>query len=893
MACALALLLVYIPMAYAERESSIRLGYSLSPAGWTNGDVTIHLTALGQSGGAGGADVYALGSSTPLSRSGGTATFTATENGTYGFEAARSDGAGSQLLKVAIENIDREPPQEPNAELTGQTGPGGAYIGACTLTAGAAQDDGSPVALFYALDGGGERKYESPLTITEPGAHRVTLIARDEAGNETATVKEFTVAGVALRKAASNPPEFIDLESSYTINEGDRLETTFGVWDDVTEAPALMLQSELTEGAGLVETFTVTIRAENSSRYDVVLIPRAHKSGQVQFQLRLGDGEHTVTRTVTVEITQQPDPPVAGNPRFTFLEDTTLEITVSSILDSCNDPDLPYGDKLSFVGIKDEPSHGTLEWKDEQAKEILIYTPNLNFDKTDQFTYTIEDTQDHEATGTVTLEAIPVNDPPVLETIENQTMDQDPDTPWPVPLAYSDPDNKQLIVTAFSSDQSIVNASGLRIDEMEKKLYITPVAGAYTDDNAPITITVQVSDGLLLAEKSFILTVLPRPVAVDDYRYIGKNAEPVTLSPLDNDRGKEIRIINIGTPSNGSAEIVDGGKGVNYTPDWDFTGQDSFTYTIWDGNERTSTANIYITVTEGAGGGQLPVAIAELNDNYKMLQDTPYNLEFSVYNKGDRDVTATPQDTDMIKDIQVENLSAEPDANGMSRFRLTITPVEGAYHADPANDSPAEVRIVVGQEPVVIVRDSGGWAHETFGVFILRANQPPYVKDQPDNVIGITIDEDATETIDLAEYITDPQGQTMRITSLGNTKECREITRADDMTVNFRPTANFCTGEKNPDGFAGFDFTVVNAGGTPLKGTVQITVNPVNDAPIASDVYRTVKENGSVEIDLWPYIDDPDLPYMYEELSMIEIPDDEIPAPSHGTLECIGAFTVK
>ena len=48
-------------------------------------------------------------------------------------------------------------------------------------------------------------------------------------------------------------------------------------------------------------------------------------------------------------------------------------------------------------------------------------------------------------------------------------------------------------------------------------------------------------------------------------------------------------------PANGTAVI--NGDNIDYTPDANFNGSDSFTYTVDDGNGGTDTATVNITVT--------------------------------------------------------------------------------------------------------------------------------------------------------------------------------------------------------------------------------------------------------------------------------------------------------
>ncbi|MBP1946588.1 Ig-like domain-containing protein, partial [Methanobacterium petrolearium] len=89
------------------------------------------------------------------------------------------------------------------------------------------------------------------------------------------------------------------------------------------------------------------------------------------------------------------------------------------------------------------------------------------------------------------------------------------------------------------------------------------------------------------------------PVAVDDHASTPENT-PVTINVLDNDTDIEhdtLTVIAVTQPSDCTAVINQDGT-VTYTPDDGYYGPDSFTYTISDGNGGTSTATVYITVTQ-------------------------------------------------------------------------------------------------------------------------------------------------------------------------------------------------------------------------------------------------------------------------------------------------------
>jgi len=95
------------------------------------------------------------------------------------------------------------------------------------------------------------------------------------------------------------------------------------------------------------------------------------------------------------------------------------------------------------------------------------------------------------------------------------------------------------------------------------------------------------------------------PTAYEDYVIVPINSYFYRIKPLNNDIDNEddsLNITSVTTPSYGTSEIVAGDL-IIYIPERNFTGTDSFEYTVSDGNKQSkATINIYIS-------NQYPLAI--------------------------------------------------------------------------------------------------------------------------------------------------------------------------------------------------------------------------------------------------------------------------------------------
>jgi len=136
-----------------------------------------------------------------------------------------------------------------------------------------------------------------------------------------------------------------------------------------------------------------------------------------------------------------------------------------------------------------------------------------------------------------------------------------------------------------------------------------------TNFNGSDSFTYYANDG---TEDSNVVTVSitvnpvnDNPVAVDDNDTTRENI-PITIDVLANDTdvdGDTLSTDSVTDGSNGTVTI-NPDLTVTYTPNANFTGNDSFSYAISDGNGGTDTGNVFISVTTG---GVIAMHITELS----------------------------------------------------------------------------------------------------------------------------------------------------------------------------------------------------------------------------------------------------------------------------------------
>lgn len=139
------------------------------------------------------------------------------------------------------------------------------------------------------------------------------------------------------------------------------------------------------------------------------------------------------TEEVTLVVKNVNRAPAANNQMVSVDEDTPLAIKLEG-----SDLD---GDSLSYT-IVNQPSNGKISGSGQN----VTYTPNLNFNGTDRFTFKVNDGDKDSAAATVTINVRPVNDPPVLTVPGAQTVSEGQTISFIV--SASDPDSTKLTITA-------------------------------------------------------------------------------------------------------------------------------------------------------------------------------------------------------------------------------------------------------------------------------------------------------------------------------------------------------------------------------------------------------------------------------------------------------------
>lgn len=335
---------------------------------------------------------------------------------------------------------------------------------------------------------------------------------------------------------------------------------------------------------------TVTISSDGKS---LIYTPASNFNGGETFTYVARDQNGTqATATVTIQVQPVNDPPIATADSFTFTQDSS-----GNFLDVLtNDTDgVDSGETLtvSAVGASSAGSTVTIN----SASNGILYTPKAGFVGTDTFTYTLRDNNGGTTTTTVTVTVNPLIPPPTPVNDAFTVVEDAASAEFNV-LQNDLPSQtgETLTVTAGTGDKG----GTVSVTTAKDKLIYRPAANF--SGTEVVTYTLRGSlGGVTTGKATFTVTAVnDAPTATNDAAVV----QSVSTAPVDVlandanvDSGETYTIQSVTQPASGQGIVAIVNGKIQYTaPSADFEGTVTFTYTIADGSNLTSTATVTLTV---------------------------------------------------------------------------------------------------------------------------------------------------------------------------------------------------------------------------------------------------------------------------------------------------------
>lgn len=428
----------------------------------------------------------------------------------------------------------------------------------------------------------------------EPDRHGTTTVTLSADDGRLRTTYAFPVTVLPV----NDGPSIGSIADQVTDEDTTNGPVPFAVGDIDSPLASLQLFGSSSDPILLPHT-SIRFGGEGNNR-TVSLTPAPNLFGQAVVTVTVSDGQLLASTTYTLTVLPVNDPPVIAP----VADQITPEDTPITVTFQVSDIDSPLSnvtvsarsDKQELVQDSDIHLAGS------GAERTVTLTPRP--DQVGMTRITLK-ASDGSLTSerTFSLAVSGGNDAPFLDPIADQSMDED--TVLAVELSLFDIDTplEAVQVAVVSGDQRIVPVGGFWTEGLgsRRTLYIRPAK----DRNGSLPVTVQVSDGEFVFERSFRLTVRPLndpPVAVDDaVRVISTPSINIGVLANDWDVDRDALQVVAVSPGAYGAVSINSDNTLRYLMPAGFVGTEVIDYTIDDGHGERAGARLTIVVIDAPG----------------------------------------------------------------------------------------------------------------------------------------------------------------------------------------------------------------------------------------------------------------------------------------------------
>ncbi len=581
--------------------------------------------------------------------------------------------------------------------------------------------------------------------------------------------------------------------------------------------------------------------------------PAANYNGAfsaVTYTISDGNGG-TATANLAINITAVNDAPVASNDTETTPQGSVKTGDILTVADTDVDGNTLTLTQFSIGGVTysagttaNIPGVGTLVIN---ADGTYTFTPLSTYVGTvPTVTYTISDGNGGTATGTFILTVTDVPEPPVA-TDDAATVGKNVVVSGNLVSNDTDPESNTLTIASYSingvtgpftlgSTITISSVGTMRVNA-DGTYVFTPLA-TYSGTVPALTYTVSDGNGGTdtgLLNITVIDTNTP-PTATNDVVAATEDT-PRTGNVLTNDsdpNGDAISVVSfvVGSttyPAGSTATIPNVGTIA-------IAANGAFTFTPFANYNGTVPAVNY-TITDGLGGISTPA----LNITVSAVNDTPIAVN--------DDNVSGPEDSPITGNVLAND--SDPDGTPISVSQFTIAGVVGTFTAGQTATIPGKGTLVInangtftftplanyfGPVPTITytaVDGSGASANATLNMSVTPVNDPPVVVNDV-----ITVPEGTTGTGNVLTNDSDVENGTLLVTQFAingviyTHGSIVAIPNVGTFVMNEDGTYSF-TGVANYSGpVPVITYTVTDGTGGVSTGTLTVTIQNVNDAPV-------------------------------------------------------------
>ncbi|ELH4834778.1 tandem-95 repeat protein [Vibrio harveyi] len=592
--------------------------------------------------------------------------------------------------------------------------------------------------------------------------------------------------------------------TSYTVDEDNAI---------TISDEQLLANSSDVEGAVSIDSVTYSgtdgvFQDNGDGTY--TFMPNENFSGDISLDVIVADEQGAIDETTAgITVIEVNDPPVAGPTSYTIDEDSVLTFSESQILANASDIE---GD-VELVGISYEGSDGIFTVNGDGT---CSFAPNENFNGQVQLDVTIQDENGATVDTHINVDVLPINDPPVSGDLA-YTINEDSS----ITLSQ-----EQLLAKAGDIDSENLEAINLSTDDNATIQYNDDGSYTITPDenyNGDLDLTFDIidNDGGSV-QVGLDITVNPvndLPQAQDQQFTVEEDGtllftDADLLEGASDIDGDDLSIENV-LYTGADGVLTDNGDGTySFAPNENFNGDVQFTFDVSDGTGSTP-AFIDVSVTPV---NDPPVAGST---SYTVQEDGQITIS---------DEQLLANSSDVEGDVALANVSYSGNDGSF------VDNGDGTYTFTPNENFDGNISL-----DVTVIDQDGATDTTTAGIDVIAVNDAPETSG-----IQAEVDEDNAITITQEQLLanaTDIEGDDLVASNLQTNDPDATIVANDDGSFTITHTENF-NGE--------LDFTYnISDGENDVLTTLDLTVNPVNDAPEAGDeIFIQAEEDQTVGVSL-------------------------------------------
>jgi len=401
------------------------------------------------------------------------------------------------------------------------------------------------------------------------GLHDVTFSVTDGTLTDSETVP-FSISGAHAPVANAQ---------SVSTNQNTETDITLTGYDSQGHNLTYTVASQPTHGtlSGITPNITYT--------------PDTDYTGSDAFTFTVNDGT-TDSSASTVSIMVSAPAPGNNAPTANAQSVSTNESVARAITLTGFDPD---SNPLTY-SVVTQPSNGTLTG----TAPNLTYTPSGNYSSADSFTFRVYDGTEYSPPATITITVIADSNNVPSATAQAVSVNQDTDLS--ITLAGTDADDDSLTYTVVSQPTHGT------LSGTAPNLTYSPTS-RYTGDESFAFKTHDGNEYSAIATISItVINTNNAPIASSQSVTVSQDSSAsITLTGSDGD-ADTLTYTVASSPAHGS--LSGDAPDLTYTPTAGYSGTDSFTFTVYDGQENSTTSGT-VSITVSA----VPITAAAITED--------------------------------------------------------------------------------------------------------------------------------------------------------------------------------------------------------------------------------------------------------------------------------------